>query len=426
MYSWADKFSRVQNFIKAGDKILNVITVVDARMGRGKSSAAIRYMNEHKGEKRFLYITPYLNEVDRICEQCDFDQSDGDNTSKSAELKYHMGRGKNIAATHSLFYNMDDEALELVKKMNYSLIIDESIKVVERLNVSENDFDLIMGHLVQEDDSGYLQWIDDKYSGRFIDYKNMADTGTLLRLDSALLNIMNPEMLKAFDEVFMLTYLFDGQYQKAYLELFGFEYRIIGVIHDEHGFRFSDAPDAPPPIDYRHLIQIIDNPKTDKLCSDKYALSKNWFKRRGYDHKDMRILRNAMRNFFQSSSDSDASKRLWTTYKDYKNKLVDARTGRFRNSFLQVSSRATNEYRDRTDIAYIANRFIDPNLQKFFSREGITINEDQFALAEMLQWIWRSAIRDDKPIRLYVPSRRMRELLEKWIEDMSKGENIDE
>ena len=47
---------------------IHQITVVDARMGRGKSSAAIRYMNENKGKRRFLYITPFLDEVGRICE----------------------------------------------------------------------------------------------------------------------------------------------------------------------------------------------------------------------------------------------------------------------------------------------------------------------------------------------------------------------
>ncbi len=59
------------------------ITIVDARMGRGKSSAAIRYMNENKGKKRFLYITPYLKEVDRICEQCDFEQPEADRASNT-------------------------------------------------------------------------------------------------------------------------------------------------------------------------------------------------------------------------------------------------------------------------------------------------------------------------------------------------------
>ena len=39
-------------------------------MGTGKSSAAITYMNEHP-EKRFIYITPYLEEANRIATSCD-------------------------------------------------------------------------------------------------------------------------------------------------------------------------------------------------------------------------------------------------------------------------------------------------------------------------------------------------------------------
>jgi hypothetical protein len=35
----------------------------------------------------------------------------------------------------------------------------------------------------------------------------------------------------------------------------------------------------------------------------------------------------------------------------------------------------------------------------------------------MLQWIWRSAIRNGKPVELYLPSRRMREILEAWIRE---------
>ena len=33
----------------------------------------------------------------------------------------------------------------------------------------------------------------------------------------------------------------------------------------------------------------------------------------------------------------------------------------------------------------------------------------------MLQWIFRSQIRMDLPINIYIPSRRMRELLEDWL-----------
>lgn len=400
---------------------METITVVDARMGRGKSSAAIRYMNRYKGTKKFLYITPYLNEVDRICEQCDFDQSDSDYMSKSAELKTHIRQGKNVAATHSLFYLMDEDALELVRANHYSLIIDESIQVIERLNVTDKDFELIINQLADVNENGVIRWKDKDYDGRFCDYKELADAGSLRMIDSALLNVMNPDMLRSFDEVFMLTYLFDGQYQKAYLDFFGFDYRIIGVEMDEDGYRFSDAPDSPPPLDYRNLIHIVDSHTMNKIGDGKFALSKNWFNRRGYDHPDVRSLRNNLKKFFQGIQGGSQDSRLWTSFKDARDKLTDKRTGRFRNNFLQVSARATNEYRDRTDIAYMANRFVDPNLLKFFSERDIEINSDHFALSEMLQWIWRSAIRDNEPINLYIPSSRMRKLLIDWMNSTSEG-----
>lgn len=400
---------------------MNTITVVDARMGRGKSSAAIRYMNRYKGAKRFLYITPYLNEVDRICEQCDFDQSDSDYMSKSAELKTHIRHGKNVAATHSLFYLMDEEALELVRANHYSLIIDESIQVIERLNVTDKDFALIISQLADVGENGVVRWKDKEYDGRFCDYKELADAGSLRMIDSALLNVMNPDMLRSFDEVFMLTYLFDGQYQKAYLDFFGFDYRIIGVELDEDGYRFSNAPDYPPPLDYRNLIHIVETPAMNKVGDGKFSLSKNWFTRRGYDHPDIRALRNNLKKFFQGVPGGNHDSRLWTSFKDARDKLTDRRTGRFRNNFLQVSARATNEFRNRTDIAYMANRFVDPNLLKFFSERDIEINSDHFALSEMLQWVWRSAIRDNKPINLYIPSSRMRELLIDWMNSTSEG-----
>ena len=400
---------------------VNTITVVDARMGRGKSSAAIRYMNRYNVAKRFLYRTPYLTEEDRICEQCDFDQSDSDYMSKSAELKTHIRHGKNVAATHSLFYLMDEEALELVRANHYSLIIDESIQVIERLNVTDKDFALIISQLADVGENGVVRWKDKEYDGRFCDYKELADAGSLRMIDSALLNVMNPDMLRSFDEVFMLTYLFDGQYQKAYLDFFGFDYRIIGVELDEDGYRFSNAPDSPPPLDYRNLIHIVETPAMNKVGDGKFALSKNWFTRRGYDHPDIRALRNNLKKFFQGVPGGNHDSRLWTSFKDARDKLTDRRTGRFRNNFLQVSARATNEFRNRTDIAYMANRFVDPNLLKFFSERDIEINSDHFALSEMLQWIWRSAIRDNKPINLYIPSSRMRELLIDWMNNTSEG-----
>lgn len=400
--------------------MLSQIRVVDARMGRGKTSAAAGYMSHFKGQKHFLYITPYLTEVDRICEACDFEQPDSDRHSKLAELKGMMHRRKDIAATHSLFYLMDDEALSIAKQKGYCLIVDESIEPIKRVDITEKDAALIISALTTTDENGFVHWTDEKYTGKFSQCKEMADSGSLYRLDTALLSIMRPEMIASFDEVIMMTYLFGGQYQKAYLDYFGFKYQICGI-DDSNGYNFTDEPDAPPPLDYRSLIRIVDDPKLNDVGDHKYALSANWYKHRCRDNPEMKVLRNNLNTFFRRRTNSKSGEQLWTCYKSHAAKLYGPK-GRFASSFLQLAARATNAYRNRTCLAYMVNRFIDPNIGKFFSPKNITINEDEFALAEMLQWIWRSRIRDDKPIEIYIPSRRMRELLQGWIESTSKGD----
>ena len=59
----------------------------------------------------------------------------------------------------------------------------------------------------------------------------------------------------------------------------------------------------------------------------------------------------------------------------------------------------------------------------YYKSHGIEVDEDLYALSIMIQWIWRSAIRDGKDIYIYIPSRRMRNLLIKWIQDVGKEVN---
>ena len=65
---------------------------------------------------------------------------------------------------------------------------------------------------------------------------------------------------------------------------------------------------------------------------------------------------------------------------------------------------------------YTVNRFLNPYIKKFFAGKNVTIDEDKWALSEMIQFIYRSAIRDNKPIYCYIPSSRMRNLLKEYID----------
>ena len=110
-----------------------MIRVCDAIMGTGKSSAAITYMNEHKDEK-FIYITPYLDEANRIKEQCadmhfmePSNKIEEFNFKKSEHTAALIKQGRNIATTHQAFKMYSDEMLEDIRNYGYRLIIDENM-----------------------------------------------------------------------------------------------------------------------------------------------------------------------------------------------------------------------------------------------------------------------------------------------------------
>ena len=93
----------------------------------------------------------------------------------------------------------------------------------------------------------------------------------------------------------------------------------------------------------------------------------------------------------------------------------------YSKSFLACNARATNEYMDRVSVAYLCNRYFNPILKGFFLDQHIRVDENGWALSELLQFIFRSAIRNEEEINMYIPSSRMRFLLEEWIEKGDKA-----
>ena len=103
---------------------------------------------------------------------------------------------------------------------------------------------------------------------------------------------------------------------------------------------------------------------------------------------------------------------MYTTFKDYR-KYVKA--AGYTKGFVSCNAKATNDYRNKKTLAYLINLYPYPQLIQFFEMNGVELNQDLYAISELLQWIWRSAIRDGECIDLYLPSVRMRELLGMWV-----------
>ena len=86
------------------------VTVIDSICGSGKTSWAIEEMNENI-EQKYIYITPFLDEVKRVKEGCIDRYFCEPNEKLGKGSKYNhfvelLKQGKNIASTHALFRNI--------------------------------------------------------------------------------------------------------------------------------------------------------------------------------------------------------------------------------------------------------------------------------------------------------------------------------
>ena len=154
------------------------------------------------------------------------------------------------------------------------------------------------------------------------------------------------------------------------------------------------------------------------MGNDYYSLSSSWFSNEENDEQ-ITLLKKNVYNFFNNiacEGHSVSSNNIWTVFKQVKSRL---RGKGYAKGFVATNCRATNEYGNRTAVAYLVNRFPNTVVRNFFTAKGIKFDEDAFALSEMLQFIWRSAIRNNKPIDLYIPSSRMRKLLMDWVNENS-------
>lgn len=401
------------------------IYVIDEIMGRGKTSAMINFINQSDPEQKYLFITPYLTEVDRIVQACACTRffeplEDG---GKLNNIKKLLDAGHNIVSTHALFGMLDDEALELIRRHDYILVMDESAVVFKKIQVTPWDVETILKYYAEIGEDGKMKWTAGDYTGKFEVYKDLMDNVMVYAYNKGCwVTMLDPEMFAAFRDVFIMTYMFKDQMMRCYFDLNGIAYSrkyING--HSPETYTIGDKYEPGKIADYKSLIHIVDDPVLNGIGEDYHSLSKAWYMRHTTAHSLDRLRRNTY-NFFRNMSGAKSSDTLWTTFKGDEDSGVEWKkllSGKgYTKGYLVCNARGTNMYKDRTALAYLINRFPDPVQFNFLSSQGIEYDRDAFALSEMLQWIWRSAIRDGREITIYIPSKRMRELLIAWLDSL--------
>lgn len=396
-------------------------------MGSGKTSAAIQMMNKIDNDK-YIYITPYLDEITRIkntCTQRKFYEPkvftmDGEIFFKLDSLHKFLSEGKNIATTHALFKMATEETRELIYNEGYTLILDEALEVIKELKVSPDDTKMLLKEWMKHDENGLIQWDTKKeslqgvYNGKFQTVRRYALNNNLIMHNGVIL-LWNfpPDIFKLFKESYILTYLFSAQLQKYYFDIHGIEYEYYNVKVENDLYMFSQGinnDDTKIKEAIKRNIFIYEG-TLNKIGDEHYSLSKSWYSKKTHLHKQ---LKNNTLNYFNNIMQSKSNDNMWTTFKDYKSKI----SGKgYTKGYVSVTERSTNKYCHKKVLAYAVNRFASPLIESYFHTKNIKINQEQFALSELVQWIWRSAIRNNEEINLYIPSSRMRRIIKQWLDD---------
>lgn len=424
------------------------IAVIDAIMGAGKTELAIRSINnspftEGGCSRTFLFVTPYLAEVQRVKEECSWlrfrEPTDLPGLSKSAHLEMLLKEGCNVVTTHALFARLSDVAVAAASEQGYDLIIDEALEcyaIHTGLKARELDYLVKSGSVEIDLETQQIKWIwnrneiDDGH--RFEEERRLAKSGSLFQMGpTTFVREFPRRILDAFSSVNVLTYLFAASTMAPYLNVNRYEVDLLGIeAKSGRIVRRGLADERSVKAEVRRRLVVYEGPRNDvgafrnrigrKRGSQK--LTKTHLCRRSSAEEE-RAIRNATRHFIRREANASADTVGWTTFKACREGLTPEGC-KSDSCFIALNARASNQWKDKRAMVYLANRYQNPALVQWIEMRGGEFNPDLFALSELLQWLWRGCIRDPKAgdMHVFIPSERMRTLLLSWTEAASQND----
>lgn len=407
----------------------NVVEVLDAVMGSGKSSGVLKWIDNNP-QNKYIFVSPLLSEVEdggRVSEALDHvvfvsPTYTDDHDRKQDHLLELLKSGVNVSCTHTLYLSMTDEHLKWIEAHEYILIIDEEISVIDGMNAySFTDIKWLLSHnhmRVSESD-GMLVWVgsdvqvDKKHKYGFL--KQLCDSHSLYatkRSESILVTQLPVRLITAAKRVIILTYMFKGNILDCFLRLKG-----IGVTE------FTEVVVSPISVEsISKLVEVIPTPKNFKLGG---KLSSTWWK--AASAQDIKAVSNAIMSVCRTTN-AMPENLMYTLpksrfHKDGRQNVVSPRgyrqykdeDGVVQYCWLPCSLRATNDYAHKNVLIHAYKRHPLQSVNAYLQDYGHPIDIEVFALSELLQWVWRSAIRNGEPISVCILSDKMLRLFETWL-----------
>ena len=440
---------------------------IDAPTGAGKTTAIIKMINAAPPAadtfNRFLVLTPLLSEVERICKATTCMpplENKRKHTSKLHALKQLIINGDNICCTHALSVLFDNEVKDLLQSgdYHYTLIIDEEPEVIfdaidyeqpkgntksanknlqEVYKLNKQDYKMLRerGFLLIDEPTGRLYWNDElEYNstgrrGVFEGVRKALDSLDRFSFnkDERVIMVVNPSIWACFDEVYISTYRLHNSLFDYYCQLYGFS---IEYYHINNGGEIAAGFVSEYPKGLERLVICNDekyNLIGKKISDKEYRLSLNWFEKNCKKNSPAaRELHNALRGFLRYGvPKGELTGYYWTTFKAFKGCLTGREVSP--KHWIAHNTRATNDYSNCNTVAFVCDKFPNPNIERFLNSKGITVDKNEYALSCLIQFVWRSCIRTAcaNKVYVYVPARRLRLQFKAWLSTGIGTQKID-
>lgn len=409
---------------------MTTIKVLDALCGTGKSTAIFNLMR-NSPEKKWIYVSPLKTEVmnttitikkvvtevqgriQKELPELNFKSPEGN--SKTTEVLKLLEDGDNISCTHELFKRMDWRHWRLLKDQKYNVVLDEEVTPVEWFDCNEGNVNYMLrkNEVAIEGPFSQIVLKGDLQELLQTDMKEIAEAAS----QGILFTAKNPkqvefltthlpiELFEAAEHTIILTYLFSGSILDNFLKLHGLEWEYLHLPLWKTNAEVIEK--------LKGLINFKTNASFD-------ALSRKTFSHTNYQKMTKKEL-NAVGNAYWTVARVTPDDKLITTMPKVNahkgNRYVGTEKMRnVKNSWLWSGTRATNDHAEKNVVVYMINKYPPQATNVYFSTHGLPIDDDHFALSEMLQFLFRSALRKGEKIDLYIPSTRMKKLLEDWLQ----------
>ena len=344
--------------------------------------------------------------------------------------------------TYDIVEKSDNESK--IKKTTYTFTSNDIDIMLEQKILLMSDDNLIYWNNEYNNESIY-NLLKDFFSDSTI-YLQQSINYTSTNTKYALIKTIPIELFTTFQSIYILTYLWKAQIMKYYFDMNNISYKYLEPIEiftaDSLSFEFQIATKNSSfdtdKVFKNNAKKLITMPSAEKKQLYSYRNSVNNIVNLSYsfysvhiqeevNHSVLTQLKNNIKNVIENIFELSPKDRkiMWTIYKEYTDLIVKKQFDKPKcrhlnmNNFVSISSKGTNDFADRNILIYLVDRYINPVLKNFINSKckefNIEFDENLYSLSELIQWIWRSQIRNDKPIYLYIASLRMFNLFNDWL-----------